>query len=265
MFSFGNVIFFNHPATFGIASPSGFSFGASSFGTPAASTQQGTGLFGQPATAAPQNNVFGNSVFGGTSMAPNGTTVKFNPPVATDSIQKNGQKTQVNTKHVCITAMKEYQDKCLEVYCYVWTQLFPRNFVLKIIYKTERVGPLSVVLVCSGQPLQPSLWALELQRLQQLRFLVRQPQQRSHLYSALLVIQEHLYLVRHSQWILLDKTHKVVYLAANLCSVVQTPLPQHSILVNSNPPKQVSVLANPLKVGRWPFTNIYFVRFHLWR
>lgn len=101
-------------ATFGVSSSTGFSFGSPAFGAPAATSQPSTGLFGQPA-ATTQNSMFGGSVFGASAPAVPGTTVKFNPPLSTDTMQKNGQKTQVNTKHVCITAMKEYQDKSQEV------------------------------------------------------------------------------------------------------------------------------------------------------
>lgn len=46
--------------------------------------------------------------------APNGTTVKFNPPTSQDTMVKNGVSTNINTRHQCITAMKEYQSKSLE-------------------------------------------------------------------------------------------------------------------------------------------------------
>ena len=52
------------------------------------------------------------SGFGQT--APNGTTVKFNPPTSQDTMVKNGVSTNINTRHQCITAMKEYQSKSLE-------------------------------------------------------------------------------------------------------------------------------------------------------
>lgn len=62
--------------------------------------------------------------------APNGTTVKFEPVIGQDTMQKNGTNSQVtfkfininlimcfqiSTKHMCITAMKQYESKCIEV------------------------------------------------------------------------------------------------------------------------------------------------------
>lgn len=41
--------------------------------------------------------------------------MKFNAPLVNDMIQKNGQKVQVTAKHMCISAMKEYSDKSIEV------------------------------------------------------------------------------------------------------------------------------------------------------
>ncbi|VDP31075.1 unnamed protein product [Echinostoma caproni] len=116
-------------------------FGAAktAFGSPASSGfgQSGTTLFGAaPAQAnQPTNNLFGQSAmslsastFGSTAQAgtigwgasadasqsPNGTSIAFNPPSTTDSVLRGGQSTTVNAKHMCITAMKEYQFKSLE-------------------------------------------------------------------------------------------------------------------------------------------------------
>lgn len=48
-------------------------------------------------------------------MAANGTAVtKYQPLPGTDQISKNGQSNNINTRHHCITAMKEYEAKCLE-------------------------------------------------------------------------------------------------------------------------------------------------------
>ena len=44
-----------------------------------------------------------------------GTVVKFNPPSGQDTMVKNGVTQNINTKHQCITAMKEYEAKSLEV------------------------------------------------------------------------------------------------------------------------------------------------------
>lgn len=78
------------------------STGGGLFGT----TQQqtaGTSLFGQP----------GGGLFGGGASA-GGTTVKFNPPPGQDTMSKSGVTTSINTRHQCITAMKEYENKSLE-------------------------------------------------------------------------------------------------------------------------------------------------------
>ncbi|XP_068436301.1 nuclear pore complex protein Nup98-Nup96 isoform X3 [Clinocottus analis] len=102
----------NKPTTFGKVSlpscPPGF-------GTTATSG----GLFGSTNTAA--SNPFGGggvaSLFGGagfTAAQQPGTTVKFNPPTGTDTMVKAGVTTSINTKHQCITAMKEYENKSLE-------------------------------------------------------------------------------------------------------------------------------------------------------
>ncbi|XP_062261704.1 nuclear pore complex protein Nup98-Nup96 isoform X7 [Platichthys flesus] len=89
------------------------SFG--SFGT--STSSGGGGLFGATNTAS---NPFGgtSSLFGGGAGFPAaqqpGTTVKFNPPIGNDTMVKAGVTTSINTKHQCITAMKEYENKSLE-------------------------------------------------------------------------------------------------------------------------------------------------------
>ncbi|XP_074528013.1 nuclear pore complex protein Nup98-Nup96 isoform X2 [Halichoeres trimaculatus] len=94
---------------FGAAKPTSFG----SFGT---STSSG-GLFGSTNTTS---NPFGGtaSLFGGSSFSATqqqpGTTVKFNPPTGSDTMVKAGVTTNINTKHQCITAMKEYENKSLE-------------------------------------------------------------------------------------------------------------------------------------------------------
>ncbi|XP_008948136.1 PREDICTED: nuclear pore complex protein Nup98-Nup96, partial [Merops nubicus] len=100
LFSQNNAFAQNKPAGFG------------NFGT---STSSG-GLFGTTNTTS---NPFGStsgSLFGPTSFttAPTGTTIKFNPPTGTDTMVKSGVSTNINTKHQCITAMKEYESKSLE-------------------------------------------------------------------------------------------------------------------------------------------------------
>ena len=41
--------------------------------------------------------------------------LKFNAPVGQDTMMKGGVSAIVNTKHVCISAMKEYENKSMEV------------------------------------------------------------------------------------------------------------------------------------------------------
>uniref|UniRef100_A0A8D0F3J9 Nuclear pore complex protein Nup98-Nup96 n=1 Tax=Strix occidentalis caurina TaxID=311401 RepID=A0A8D0F3J9_STROC len=121
---FGSTTF-NQPAT--SSTSTGFGFGTSTgtsnslFGTTSTGGDFGTstssgGLFGTTNTTS---NPFGStsgSLFGPTSFtaAPTGTTIKFNPPTGTDTMVKSGVSTNINTKHQCITAMKEYESKSLE-------------------------------------------------------------------------------------------------------------------------------------------------------
>lgn len=43
-----------------------------------------------------------------------GTYIKFTPFTGTDSMMKNGVPQTIQTKHHCITCMKEYETKSLE-------------------------------------------------------------------------------------------------------------------------------------------------------
>lgn len=43
-----------------------------------------------------------------------GTTIKFSPLLGTDMMIKNGNNQSINTRHQCITCMKEYENKSLE-------------------------------------------------------------------------------------------------------------------------------------------------------
>ncbi|NXI48323.1 NUP98 protein, partial [Galbula dea] len=106
--STGGGLFSSQNNAFAQNKPTGFG----NFGT---STSSG-GLFGTTNTTS---NPFGStsgSLFGPTSFtaAPTGTTIKFNPPTGTDTMVKSGVSTNINTKHQCITAMKEYESKSLE-------------------------------------------------------------------------------------------------------------------------------------------------------
>lgn len=88
----------------------------SAFGTPRptfggfGTSTTGTGLFGQSTSTG--TGLFGAST--GFSSAPNGTTIKFNPPTGTDTMMKGGVSTNISTRHQCITCMKEYENKSLE-------------------------------------------------------------------------------------------------------------------------------------------------------
>lgn len=110
-------------ASFGQQKPPGFGFSTAAtaatnmFG---ANTQQQQ----QPQQQAPQmtfNQTGSSSLFGppsafnaGVAAAATGTVIKFNPITGTDSMQKSGTSTMINTKHHCITCMKEYENKSLE-------------------------------------------------------------------------------------------------------------------------------------------------------
>ncbi|XP_059397995.1 nuclear pore complex protein Nup98-Nup96-like [Carassius carassius] len=102
----------------GLFSQQNNAFGANkpaTFGTFGTSTSSG-GLFGTTNTTS---NPFGGtsgSLFGSSNFtaAPPGTTIKFNPPTGSDTMVKGGVTTSINTKHQCITAMKEYENKSLE-------------------------------------------------------------------------------------------------------------------------------------------------------
>ncbi|XP_013855954.1 nuclear pore complex protein Nup98-Nup96, partial [Austrofundulus limnaeus] len=103
----------------GLFSQQNTAFGANkptSFGNFGTSTSTGAGLFGSTNTTS---NPFGgsSSLFGGSGFSASqqpGTTVKFNPPTGSDTMVKAGVTTSINTKHQCITAMKEYENKSLE-------------------------------------------------------------------------------------------------------------------------------------------------------
>ncbi|XP_054610233.1 nuclear pore complex protein Nup98-Nup96 isoform X3 [Dunckerocampus dactyliophorus] len=86
-----------------------------SFGSFGTSTSSG-GLFGSTNTTSNPfggtTSLFGSSGFSATQQP--GTTVKFNAPTGNDTMVKGGVTTNINTKHQCITAMKEYENKSLE-------------------------------------------------------------------------------------------------------------------------------------------------------
>ncbi|CAJ0926004.1 unnamed protein product, partial [Mesorhabditis belari] len=83
------------------------------------SSQPVTSTFGSPSS---QSSLFGGmgttsggSLFGSsTATTTNGTTVKFQAQTGTDTMLKNNTQQNINTKHMCISAMKEYETKSLE-------------------------------------------------------------------------------------------------------------------------------------------------------
>lgn len=87
------------------------------FGNNAATTTASSGLFGSTFGSTTTNptggGLFGtSSAFGGAATS--GTTVKFNPVTSNESVNKNGTSMVVQTKHQCISVMKEYEAKSLE-------------------------------------------------------------------------------------------------------------------------------------------------------
>jgi len=77
--------------------------------TPAQATGTGGGLFG----TGTQAGGFLSTAAG--AAASSGTTVKFVPLAGTDVVMKGGSQQSVTTKLQCITGMKEYEAKSLEV------------------------------------------------------------------------------------------------------------------------------------------------------
>ena len=95
---------------FGTTTQSGGLFGTSSTGS--------SSLFGTSSTTTAQpGGLFGGGATGGFNAGQNqsGTVVKFVAPTGQDTMLKAGVSTSINTRHQCITAMKEYENKSLEV------------------------------------------------------------------------------------------------------------------------------------------------------
>lgn len=113
-------------------------FGASST-TQSTSFAGTTSLFGSAQSTQQTGGVFGSS-FGTSNIS--GTTLKFEPPTSTDTMLRNGTNQTISTKHMCITAMKQYETKSLE-------ELRCED------YLANRKGPQSGGLVF-GQTSQPS-------------------------------------------------------------------------------------------------------------
>jgi len=88
-------------------------FGGTQTGTFSATPGQGTGASGGLFGTGTQGGGFLGTAAGGT--AGTGTTVKFVPVAGTDVVMKGGSQQSVSTKLQCITGMKEYEAKSLEV------------------------------------------------------------------------------------------------------------------------------------------------------
>lgn len=74
-------------------------------------------IFGAPKFGASTNTPFGSNTTTGLSSGMQsvvGTTIKFSPLLSNDTMVKNGVNQSINTRHQCITCMKEYENKSLE-------------------------------------------------------------------------------------------------------------------------------------------------------
>ncbi|XP_066999571.1 nuclear pore complex protein Nup98-Nup96 [Anabrus simplex] len=99
----------NKPTFGGFGSPSTSLFGQQQ------QPQATTSLFGQPSGTS-TSGIFGSSGgFGSnTTTQTMGTPIKFIPATGTDTMVKSGVTQTINTRHHCITCMKEYEAKSLE-------------------------------------------------------------------------------------------------------------------------------------------------------
>ncbi|XP_018331489.1 nuclear pore complex protein Nup98-Nup96 isoform X2 [Agrilus planipennis] len=132
-FGSSNTTFGNPAPIFGSSTPLFPSNTSGTFGANQNQPAFGSTLFGnqQNANTAPTNRLFSQttapqtpfqstsstSLFGqstGFGNTQTGTVIKFNPVTGTDTMQKSGVATNINTKHHCITCMKEYEGKSLE-------------------------------------------------------------------------------------------------------------------------------------------------------
>lgn len=100
----GNSLF-SQPANNAFAKTTISSFG--SFGA----NNQNSSLF---VRNQPTGTIFGqtNTMFSGSTGT--GTTTKFQAPVGQDTMVKGGSTNTISTRHQCISAMKDYEDKSLE-------------------------------------------------------------------------------------------------------------------------------------------------------
>ncbi|XP_049860022.1 nuclear pore complex protein Nup98-Nup96 isoform X1 [Schistocerca gregaria] len=100
-------------SAFGQNKPSAFG----GFGTSTGTT--GGGLFGQTQPSlfsqpASTGNTLFSSGFGSSTSNTGTAMVKFTPVTGSDTMMKGGVTQTINTRHHCITFMKEYENKSLE-------------------------------------------------------------------------------------------------------------------------------------------------------
>ncbi|CAI5445511.1 unnamed protein product [Caenorhabditis angaria] len=105
---FGNNSSANKTSIFGASNTNTTSslFGSSSNNN---AGNTGGGLFGSTNTSSNT----GSSMFGASQQV-SGTTIKFEPPIASDTMVRNGSTQNISTKHMCITAMSKYESKSIE-------------------------------------------------------------------------------------------------------------------------------------------------------
>ena len=107
-------------SVFGAKTPGGFGTSTSTSGGLFGQTNNtsGTSLFGANTSATATSTgggIFGASGgFGAGAASAGGTTIKFNAPNGSDTMMKGGTSQNIQTRHQCITAMKEYESKSLE-------------------------------------------------------------------------------------------------------------------------------------------------------
>lgn len=80
------------------------------------SSSAGTANRSFGSTFTPNTNTFGATSFGTPATTENaGSSIaKYQPTNSTDTLVKNGQQNNINTRQHCITAMKEYEHRSLE-------------------------------------------------------------------------------------------------------------------------------------------------------
>lgn len=109
-----NTSLFPSTSAFGQANKSTFGFGqnnTSLFGQTQPTNQQ-TAPFGQSSSST-SGGLFGTA-FGGVTNNIVGTEIKFQPTTGSDTMVKAGTTQTIQTRHHCISCMKEYQEKSLE-------------------------------------------------------------------------------------------------------------------------------------------------------